>query len=177
MQSRDIGFIPEGMFPKLAGDRTIYDYAQSMAYPLERILELADRASDRQPANLPAFLAALEDPHPVIRYWAATGCLILADKSAPAKAKLTARLADELPDVRVVAAEAVAHLGEVDVALAALAGVLKTGNLHEALAAQSALDFLSQAGRIPLARAQELVRGVNFPEPGDRVPRYLLDQP
>lgn len=177
LKTRDTGFIPEGMFTKLAGDKTIYDYSQSQAYPLARILDLADQASDHSPANLPVFLTALDDPHPVLRYWAATGCLILADKAAPAKAKLRALLNDEWPDVRVVAAEALAHLDEKDAAVKTIAAVLKTGNLHEALAAQNALDFMWQAGNVTLAQAQTLLRDLKLPEPGDRIPRHLLQQP
>jgi hypothetical protein len=177
LATRDVGFIPEGMIPRLAGERTIYDYAQSDAYPLERILELADQASDGDPANLPALIASLDDPHPVLRYWAATGCLILQDKSASAKAKLLELLNDDWADVRVVAAEAAAHLGEKEAAIEALQAVLESGNLHEVLAAQNALDFLCQAGHVPLARAQDLVRGREFGEPGDRIPRYLLGRP
>ena len=153
LKTRDTGFIPEGMFPKLSGDKTIYDYAQSQAYPLERILDLADQAGDRNAANLPDFLTALEDPHPVVRYWAATGCLILADKAAAAKARLRARLDDEWLDVCVVAAEAIALLGEREAAAEAIARVLNNGNVHEALAAQNALDFMWKAGTIPLAQA------------------------
>jgi len=177
LATRDTGFIPEGMIPKLAGDKTIYDYAHSDAYPLERILDLADKASDGNPANLPVLAAALDDPHPVLRYWAATGCLILRDKAAPASAKLLERLTDDWADVRVVAAEAVAHTGQQEAAVKALAGVLETGNLHEALAAQNALDFLREAGRVPLARAQDLVRGLKFGEPADRIPKYFLSLP
>lgn len=177
LRTRDTGFIPEGMFAKLAGDRTIYDYAQSQAYPLERILDLADKASDRNATNLPAFLTAFDDPHPVIRYWAATGCLILADRAAPALTELRALLRDEWPDVRVVAAEAIAHLGEKEAAATAIANVLRTGSLHEALAAQNALDFMWQAGTIPLAAAQGMVRELKFGEPADRIPRYLLSLP
>ncbi len=177
LATRDTGFIPEGMIPKLAGDKTIYEYAHSEAYPMERILDLADKASDGNPANLPALTAALDDPHPVLRYWAAMGCLILRDKAEPTAAKLLERLTDDWADVRVVAAEAVAHLGQQEAAVKVLAGVLETGNLHEALAAQNALDFLREAGRIPLARAQDLVRGLKFGEPADRIPKYLLSLP
>jgi len=165
------------MFSRLAGDKTIYDYAQSQAYPLERILDLADKASDRNAANLPAFLTALDDPHPVVRYWAATGCLILADKAGAAKAKLRARLDDEWLDVRVVAAEAIAHLGERTAAAKVIGEIIKAGNAHESLAAQNALDFMWQAGNVTLAQAQSLVRDLKFTEPGDRIPRYLLAQP
>jgi arylsulfatase A-like enzyme len=177
LTTRDTGFIPEGMFQKLAGDRTIYDYAHSDAYPLERILDLADKASDRNAANVPEFIAALDDPHPVIRYWAATGCLILQDQAAPAKEKLRIRLADEWTDVRVVAAEAIAYLGEEEAAVKTIAAALKSDDLYESLAAQNALDFLWQAGHVTLSQAQDLVRGLDAGEPSDRIPRYLLNHP
>ncbi|MHB1310020.1 MAG: sulfatase-like hydrolase/transferase [Limisphaerales bacterium] len=177
LATRDTGFIPEGMLPRLAGDRTIHEYAQGQAYPLERILDLADQAGERQPAHLPVFLATLGDSHPVIRYWAATGCLILGHHAAPAKETLRALLNDEWPDVRVVAAEALAHLGDAEPAVEAIAVVLNTGNPHEVLAAQNALDYLRQAGKVTLARAQDLVRDLKGSEPGDRIPRYLLSQP
>jgi arylsulfatase A-like enzyme len=174
LSTRDAGLIPEGMASRLAEQRTIYDYAQSDAYPLERILELAEHASEGDAAHLPLFEAGLEDPHPVIRYWAATGCLVLRDRAASAKSALLARLRDDWNDVRVVAAEAVAHLGEVEASLDTLRLVLKTGQLYEVLAAQNALDFLYAARQVPLRRAQDLVRDSNFGEPADRIPRYLL---
>lgn len=175
LKTRDVGFIPEGMFPRLAGDNTINDYAQSDAYPIRTILDLADRASDGDPRHLKNFIAALDDPHPVIRYWAATGCLVLKTDAAPAKARLRARLSDEWADVRVAAAESIAYLGEPKSALDAIAAVLREGNLHEALAAQNALDFMCQAGHVTLAGAQSLVRGTDLPEPGNRIPLYILN--
>ena len=42
--------------------------------------------------HLPAFIAAVDDPDPVIRCGAATGCLILQSATAPAKAMLRSRL-------------------------------------------------------------------------------------
>lgn len=176
LATRDTGFIPEGMFQQLAGGRTILDYARSPAYPLEKILELADRASEGDPDHLPEFIAALGDSHPVIRYWAATGCLILKEKAAPAKVKLHALLADTSADVRVAAAEAVAYLGEEEAALEAVADVLKSSNIHEVLAAQNALDYMRQAGHVSLPEAQRLVKDLKLPEPADRIPSYLLDQ-
>lgn len=174
--TRDCGFIPEGMSSQLAGDGTIYDYAHSDAYPLERIVEVAGKASDGDRENLPMLLAALEHPHPVIRYWAATGCLILKDQAAMAKAKLRERLNDQWADVRVVAAEAIAHLGEQEAAIKTLEEVLHGGNLHEILAAENALDFLCEAGHVKLSLAQELVRDLKLGEPADRIPRYLAEK-
>lgn len=176
LKSRDTGFIPEGMFTRLAGERTIYGYAHSDAYPLERILDLADAATSRDVSQLPTLIKALSDPHPVMRYWAATGCLVLQGKSAPAKVALLPLLKDEWADVRVVAAEALAFLGEQEAALATVTDVAKNGQLYESLAALNTLDFLWKEGNITLAQAQEAVKGLKFKEPNDRIPKYLLSE-
>lgn len=175
LTTRDAGFIPEGMLVRLAGDQTVYDYTHSDAYPLERILDVADRASDRNVAHLPALVAAMSDPNPVVRYWGATGCVILQDQAAPATAALQQRLGDEWADVRVAAAEAIAHLGRADEAVQTIEQVIQRGNLYEGLAAQNSLDYLRQAGHVSLERAQGIVRGLDLGEPADRIPRFLLE--
>lgn len=65
-----------------------------------------------------------------MRYWAATGLLILGGKAAEARAPLAAAMHEEpLAQVRVVAAEAAAGLGETEAVsiLAALTGELSRG--------------------------------------------------
>jgi N-sulfoglucosamine sulfohydrolase len=176
LTTRDAGFIPEGMAAALAAERTVYEYARSDDYPLERIVTLADLASEGDPAHLPELISALEDPHPVIRYWAATGCLILGQKASPAKAALLQTLADQWADTRLVAAEALAHLGETLAAAKAVTAVLDQGNPHEILAAQNTLDFMRQAGFVPLAVAQDMIRDFKGSEPNNRIPRHLLSQ-
>ena len=98
---RDIGFVPEGMFERLSADRTLYEYAQSDAYPIERIVDVANMAASRDASALRKLLAACDDPHPVIRYWGATGCLILQEKASRAQRKLKALLEDDCEDVRL----------------------------------------------------------------------------
>lgn len=172
--TRDTGFIPEGMFTRLAGEKTIYDYAQSDAYPIETIVIVADAAISGNATNVPAFQEHLAAKHPVMRYWAATGCLILKEKSAPAKDALIAALADPMPDVRVVAAEALGYIGETEKATAALAEVLQTGEKYEKLAALNTLDYMVGAGNVPLAKAQAMVKDLKLAEPLDRVQKFIL---
>jgi N-sulfoglucosamine sulfohydrolase len=171
---RDTGLIPEGMFTRLAGNRTLYDYAQSSAYPIERVVDLADKATSREAKFLPDLITALDDPHPVIRYWAATGCVILQGQAGRAKAKLQARLKDEWPDVRIAAAEALGYHGEGDAALAVLAQEVKSDTAGVVLAALNAIEYMWRAGHIPLARAQAAVKDLTFTEPADRIPAFLL---
>jgi HEAT repeat protein len=162
------------MFDRLAGDKTIYDYAQSAAYPIERVVDVADKAASRDPRFLGDLRKAMDDPHPVIRYWGALGCVILQDKSAPAKTKLGALLRDEWADVRIVAAEALGYHGEAEAALAALAPIVRSKQQYEVLAALNTLEYMWKAGHVRLARLQGIVRDLELAEPADRIPRYLL---
>lgn len=171
---RDIGLIPEGMIDHLRGQGTIYDYAQSDAYPIERVIDIADKATSRDPAALPDLIKAMNDEHPVIRYWSAMGCLVLQDRASPAQEKLRELLRDEALDVRVAAAEAMGYLGDADGAVKALDDVIHRGNRYEVLAALNALEYMWRAGHVSLPRVQQVVKDLKLKEPADRIPAYLL---
>ncbi len=176
LASRDTGFLPEGMHARLAGEDTIFDYARSAAYPLERLLDLAERATSRDPRELPVLRAALADSYPAIRYWGAVGCILLRERAAPAREALRGLLADDWEDVRTAAAEALGHLGDGDRALEALTGVLASGRPETHLAALNTIEALWRAGAATLAQAQAAVRGREFGEPGDRIVNFLAAQ-
>jgi arylsulfatase A-like enzyme len=145
---RDNGFIPEGS--PLEG----YDMAHdSKAYPLERILEVADRAIQRDGANLARLSSWLADENECIRYWAALGCVMLREKAAAATEALSARLTDTSGSVRVAAAEALCHIGRTDAALAILRDcLLKDKSPWVRLQAANALQNLGPKAR-PALRA------------------------
>ncbi|RBP40460.1 arylsulfatase A-like enzyme [Roseimicrobium gellanilyticum] len=172
---RDTGFIPEGMYEKLASKRTIFDFAQNKdAYPLAEIISVADFAIAQNPPRVQPLIKSMYTDQPLMRYWGTVGCLVLQKDAMPAKSALIARLKDEWNDVRIVAAEALGWLGESDAAANALAEVIRNGSRYEVVAALNALDAMRAAGHVPLARAQEMVRGVKFAEPANRVADYLL---
>jgi arylsulfatase A-like enzyme len=140
----DAGFIPEGS--------PLEGYKESRvpgAYPLARAISLANRAIRREPTQAAAFAAELSDPNEVIRYWAAQGLLMLRAGAAPAKARLGACLAnDASPHVRVVAAEALAHLGEAERAVDVLADLCSEHpNPRVRLQAVNALTYVGDAAR------------------------------
>jgi hypothetical protein len=122
--TRDTSLVPEPMWTTLAGDKTIHEYVRSAAFDLETTLDLAFAASSSDRAYLPAFIKALGSDDAVIRYWAATACLILAKDAAPAIDALTTCLGDPQPLVRIVAAEALIAAGQPDSGKAALIAAL-----------------------------------------------------
>ncbi|WP_312166043.1 sulfatase-like hydrolase/transferase [Phenylobacterium sp.] len=151
----DNGFIPEGA--ALEG----YEASRSGAYALPRIMALAEAAAKGRPANLAALQAALGDPYAVARYWATTGLLILGSHAAPAKAALRKAMTDDAsPQVRVVAAETVAGLGDVDDALAVLTDLADGDQPWQVkLQALNALTALGEAARPALPTFERAAAG------------------
>lgn len=150
VKSRDTGLIPEGMVPRLAGEATIYEYAQSKRYPAEKVLAAALLATSRDAEQVEELVALCEAESPLLRYWGASGALVLGGKAAAMKPQLTALLTDSVPDVRVAAAEALGHLGGLDAVTPVLVEVIKTGNEHEGLAAITALEAFGRDGLLPM---------------------------
>lgn len=146
---KDNGFLPEGSV--LEG----YDASHKEgAWPVERVFELANFASDRNPANLPKLIEALNDPSEPIRWWGAQGCTMLREKAVPAEETLRRRLEDWSGSVQVAAAEAMARIGKIDAALPVLERCLKTGG-PVSVQAGNVLDRLGEAARpsLPVMKA------------------------
>lgn len=116
----DNGFIPEGMSAEG------YEASRKPgAYPLKSIMALASSAAHGDPAEAARYAALLTDANPVVRYWAATGLLILKDAAvAVAPAIRAAMRADSVPQVRVVAAETATHVGMAEEGVRTLAALL-----------------------------------------------------
>ena len=108
---KDNGFLPEGS--ELEG----YDASHAPgAWPVERVVDFAILASERDAGNLPKLIAAFDDPSEPIRWWAAQGCAMLREKATPAAATLEKRLTDPSPAVQIAAAESLAYIGKADLA-------------------------------------------------------------
>jgi hypothetical protein len=148
----DNGFIPEGS--------PLEGYLASrapQAYPLREAMALAAKAARRRPANLATFTAGLGERSEVLRFWAAQGLLMLG-RDARAALPVLARVMehDTSPQVRVVAAEAVASLADPTRALAVLAELLGAGQPPPVrLQAINAITFLGAKARpvLPLITA------------------------
>ncbi|SNR70899.1 Arylsulfatase A [Lutibacter agarilyticus] len=116
IEIRDIGCIPEPMFHDLVGEgkkyATIYEYAQSDAYEIEKILPIAKLAAQGSLENKNDFLAFIEDSNPIIRYWGAYGIFRIAQNDTTIQEKLIQSIEKEpIPVNRLIAAQALALSG------------------------------------------------------------------
>jgi len=116
----DAGFIPESEYAVRSGDMPLYDYMRAANLPFPQIVEAANLASDGNPKNLARLTGLLQSNESAIRYWAATGLLILKDDAKPAIPQLIKALDDTSPDVATVAAEALYNMGEKETGINAI---------------------------------------------------------
>lgn len=140
----DNGFIPE------SGQAEGYDASRAAgAYPLQRVLQLADKAIRRDARNVTEFAGLLQEGNEVIRYWAVQGLLMLKVRAVGAKGALEVCLKkDASPQVRIAAAEALASLGATEHAVRYLGDVVASDvDSRVRLQALNALTFIGEPVR------------------------------
>lgn len=114
LEVRDLGFLCEAEMHRRAGPRTLYEFGHDPhAYPLERILAMAELAAQRDMESVEALRSSLRDPESGVRYWAAMGLLIRGAQAVQAaRTELLRAMEDSSPSVRVVAAWALGVHGQ-----------------------------------------------------------------
>ncbi len=121
----DTGFIPEANRVDRVGDTPVYDYMRSGKINFGEIMEAAEIATLGKVENIETLKMYLKSDESAIRYWGATGLLILGENAKPAIAELKLVLEDKSASVVSVAAEALYNLGEKEIAKKALLKVLE----------------------------------------------------
>lgn len=156
LEIHDAGFIPESEFVEISKSGTVYDFVRSEKYQLNRIMEVADKATSRNAADLDYLIEKMGDGDKFVRYWAATGCLVLGEAAKPAAGELQKLLKDSYAEVRIAAAEALCNLGQADYGLPVLVKELSNPNSKVALRAANSLQYIGKAARsaLPALKAQ-----------------------
>lgn len=121
IETRDIGLIPEPMFHDLAGEtlkhKTLYEFAQSADYPVERILEVAKISSSGDTDKIETYLIFIEDDNPIIRFWGAYALFLTnPDELAVQDALKKMIKNDSFAANRLMAAQALGVCGNPDTA-------------------------------------------------------------
>src|SRR5680860_497540 len=150
---KDTGFIPEADRVDRAGDTPMYDYMRSGKINLDEIMDAAEIATLGKVENLDKLKLYLKSDESAIRYWGASGLLILKEEAAPAIEKLKAETTDISANVVAVAAEALYNLGEKEVAKNALLLVLENPNEFARCHALNVIDCINE-------ESPEMVKGV-----------------
>jgi hypothetical protein len=117
----DSGFLPEAERTDLAeaAGTTIHDVVRDEKTQLPEIIKSANLAISALKEDIPALKKMLKDSSSSIRYWGATGLLILGDDASGAVSELKNALNDKSANVSTVAAEALYNLGYREAAIKA----------------------------------------------------------
>jgi uncharacterized sulfatase len=174
---RDVGFLPESEIHSRSEGLTPYEMGHDDSkYPLEKIMATAEMASMLKPEALGDLAQRLEDSDSAVRYWAALGILMRGkDAVSTQKAALEKSLADESPNVRIIAAEALGRYGSPADTKKAIGVLLDLASPEKSgpfvsLMALNGLDALGESIR-PL---KETINALPREAPGvpDRVAQY-----
>ncbi len=149
----DAGFIPEADRVDRAGEMPVYDYMRSGKVNIDEIMNAAEIATLGEISNIETLKGFLKSDDSAVRYWGATGLLILDDEAKPAIEELKAATSDESANVVAVAAEALYNLGEKEIAKNALLSVLKNPNEMARCHALNVIDCIGE-------KSPEMVEGV-----------------
>jgi N-sulfoglucosamine sulfohydrolase len=149
----DTGFIPEADRVDRAGETPMYDYMRSGKINLPEIMEAAEVATLGKVENLEKLKAYLKSDESAVRYWGASGLLILKDEAAPAIEELKASINDESANVVSVAAEALYNLGEKEVARKGLLAALENHSEFARCHALNVIDCIDD-------KSPEMIAGV-----------------
>lgn len=181
LETRDLGFLPEGEIHARGDDKTPYEMGQDRAhYNLEAIFETAQMAADRDEASIPGLLDALESDDSAIRYWGALGFLIRGESAVQQNtSSLLQALKDESPYVRAVAGEALGRFteGHLDDVLETLVGAsnMAEDGVFPAMYSLNALQMLGGKALSVRDQIKTLPRKSNkqLGRIGSYVPRLL----
>ncbi|SHN10212.1 Sulfatase [Cyclobacterium lianum] len=142
LEIKDSGFIPEAELIDRTAGTTTYEYMRQSELDLNELVDGANLASNPRKGDLPFLTAMLEHEESAIRYWGATGLLMLGGEAAEAVEELKNVLADPSSNVKVVAAEAMYRLGHEEEGLQALYEVLQSSNSFARTHALNAIDSI-----------------------------------
>lgn len=188
---RDVGLIPEDEYGYYSGEKSMYDYMRSDECPFEELMQAADIATLGGPEYLDTYIGYLKNDHSGIRYWGATGLLILKEKARPAIPALKEAAYDRAGSVSTLSAEALYNLGETEEAIKAYVNILSDTIVYDYIDrnfALNSIDIIHESGpeiASPeiLDAVQKLVQYRNYnPIPGTnagyemRTAPYLLQK-
>ncbi|MEM6280311.1 MAG: sulfatase-like hydrolase/transferase, partial [Verrucomicrobiota bacterium] len=175
---RDLSFLPEAEIHKRSGGATPYEMGQDPdQYDFETAFAAAQLATSQNPEDLPAIVELLGSEDLAARYWGATGLLIQEAAGVEAGYEsLLKALDDGCPSVAIVAAEGVIRFGKEEDREEALDVLMSfanqaEGNVHEAILAVNALDYVDEKAA---SRKDEILALPTKPdEPAKRIDGYV----
>lgn len=182
LQVRDVGLLPEGEMQRRSEGTTIYAMGHDPEqYRIERVLNVAEIASDVRTRPIERLRRAAMDSDAAVRYWAVLGLTIRGPEVArESESVLQRSLRDDSPDVRVAAAEGLARYGDAQLQKQALEVLAELSDVrhHSEFTAMAALNAIDALGEQAASILPDVVQlpdksGDERPRTQEYVPRLL----
>jgi arylsulfatase A-like enzyme len=158
---RDVGLVPETEYKNFAGEKSMYDYMRSTVCPFDELIAAADLATLGGKSNLDTFVQYLKNNNSAIRYWGATGLLILKNDAKPATSALKEASSDKSGAVATLVAEALYGLGEKELARGIYTRILKdavTYDMNDRTFALNSIDAINDNSPELISAVQQLFK-------------------
>jgi len=158
---RDVGLVPETEYKNFAGGKSMYDYMRSAECPFDELMNAADLATLGGKSNLDTFVQYLKNNNSAIRYWGATGLLILKNDARPAISALKEASADKSGAVATLVAEALYGLGGKELAREIYTRILEdavTYDVNDRIFALNSIDAVNDNSPELKAAVQQLFK-------------------
>jgi len=134
-ENLDTGFFPEGELWKRSDNGKI-PYKEVIEKNIEECTAAIDAAEKVTLfPDVDILLPLLKSKYAAVRFWGATGCIILEENAAPLKDNLIQLLKDPSGDVAITSAEALYLLGDKKTAIHSLSNALSSDNKYVQLRA------------------------------------------
>ena len=158
LEINDTGFVPEGDLMERTGQVPAYDFMRSGDLSLVPILDAAELATNPTEESISALVSCLRSDDGAIRYWGATGLLILGDGARSALKDIAKAANDASMSVSIVAAEALYRLGEESEGKKALIRALRNKSVPVRTQALNTIDCIGVEDSEIQRAVKELVR-------------------
>lgn len=155
----DAGLLPEAEMKRLAEQNksTIYEVARnSKIYDVEKILNAADLALEKQPKNADKLLKMLDSQSLGERYWAIVGSFLINNKEAGLKA-----VTDESHEIRAMAAWILIKNGAKDRGLQCLKELIENRS-YALLTVLNMVEWIGEDGRSLMPAVNKLDLKENY---------------
>lgn len=143
LKTHDLGFLPEAYAWDWSKGSTPYKQAR-LAYDLDAIYAAANQVGI---ASNDIFINHLNHKNPAIRYWGAVGLCAADDLQEDDIQALKEALRDNVANVRIQAADALARHGHASATLAVLASALKDKNLSVVQHAARTIELMGHQAK------------------------------
>ena len=155
--TRDTALLPEAEMCLRAAGRSPYEVARTTGkFPVARILDAAELVR-KGPGEARKLIALLGDKDSAVRYWAATGLLVLGDDARDATDPLVRASGDDAPNVRFAAAEALCRLGRASRGVPVLIEGLKSRDQRVRLQAAITLAAIGKKAQPAIPQMKQVI--------------------